>query len=313
MNAPTHDAQPLDERIKQVLKRAGNSGINRRWMELTRERLAEEPFQRDLAFLEKLLPMMELWSRYFDAEVRGLEKLPKDRPLLLVGNHSGGMLTPDTTALIASWYRTRGLEDDLVGLAFDSAFAIPGLGDIMRKIGQVPANRDNAASALRSGRSVLVYPGGAYEVYRPWKDRNRIVFHERKGFIKLALQEGIPVVPVVGHGGHETLMVLSRGERVAALLGYDQMRLETMPVMLQFPWGLSTPAFPSLPLPAKINVEVGAPIDWSHLGPEAAEDPDTLDRCYAEITNTMQGTLDRMAADNPRPLLSRLGKLISAL
>ena len=120
MNAPSQDPKTMNDTLKQLLRRAGNSGINKRWMELTRERLQEEPFQRDTEYVEKLLPWMDTWARYFDAEVRGLEKLPSG-PMLLVGNHSGGMLTPDTAALMARWYQVRGLDDDLVGLAFFKA------------------------------------------------------------------------------------------------------------------------------------------------------------------------------------------------
>ena len=83
----------------------------------------------------------------------------------------------------------------------------------MRKIGQMPASMVNAKAALDEGDSVLLYPGGSYEVSRPWKDRNRIAFKGRTGFIRLALETGVPVVPVVGHGGHETTIVLTLATR----------------------------------------------------------------------------------------------------
>jgi len=169
----------------------------------------------------------------------------------------------------------------------------------------MPASMDNARSALSQGHSVLLYPGGSYEVFRPWKDRNRIVFNGRKGFIRLALRAGVPVVPVVGHGGHETTVVLARGERFAKLLGLDRVRMDGAPLLFQVPWGLSFPMMPGLPLPAKITVQVCEPLDWSRFGPEGAEDPAVLERCYQEITSVMQSTLDTLATENPRPLLRR--------
>jgi 1-acyl-sn-glycerol-3-phosphate acyltransferase len=193
----------------------------------------------------------------------------------------------------------------LLGLAFDGVYGVPGWRELMQKIGQMPASMDNAEAALNDGCSVLLDPGGSYEVFRPWKDRNRVVFNGRKGFIRLALQAGVPVVPVVGHGGHETTIVLTRGERFAKLLGLDRVRMDGAPLLFQLPWGISSPALPGVPLPAKITVQVCEPLDWSRFGPEGADDPEVLEQCYQEITSIMQVTLDTLAIENPRPLASR--------
>jgi 1-acyl-sn-glycerol-3-phosphate acyltransferase len=195
-----------------------------------------------------------------------------------------------------------------MGLAFDGIYGVPGWRELMRKIGQMPASMDNAEAALSQGHSVLLYPGGAYEVFRPWKDRNRIAFKGRKGFVRLALKTGVPVVPVVGHGGHETTIVLTRGERLAKLLGLDRVRMDGAPLLFQIPWGISTPATPGLPLPAKITMQVCEPLDWSRFGPEAADDPEVLEHCYQQTISIMQSTLDALAIENPRPLLSRFAR-----
>jgi 1-acyl-sn-glycerol-3-phosphate acyltransferase len=131
------------------------------------------------------------------------------------------------------------------------------------------------------------------------------VFKGRKGFIRLALETGVPVVPVVGHGGHETTFVLTRGERLVELLSLDKVRMDGAPLLFQLPWGISTPLTPGIPLPAKITVQVCEPLDWSRFGPEGAQDPAVLERCYQEITSIMQGTLDVLVQENPRPLVSR--------
>jgi 1-acyl-sn-glycerol-3-phosphate acyltransferase len=277
------------------------------WAEATEASLQQPVRQFDPVFMSKLVPKMETFCRYFDAEVRGMERAPQS-PALLIGNHSGGVITPDTSAVYVAWYRARGFDDPLMGLAFDAVFSVPGWGDLMRKIGQMPASMDNAKAALHDGNSVLLYPGGSYEVFRPWKDRNRIVFNGRKGFIRLALQTGVPVVPVVGHGGHETTVVLTRGERFAKLLSLQTLRVDGAPLLFQLPWGISIPALPGVPLPAKITVQVCEPLDWSGFGPEAADDPEALEQCYDEITSVMQTTLDALALENPRPLVSRFVK-----
>jgi 1-acyl-sn-glycerol-3-phosphate acyltransferase len=278
------------------------------------EKIAENPFQRDEAFIEKLRPYLELWSRYFDAEVTGFEKLPERGPMLLVGNHSGGTIVPDTPVTLAAWYRERGVSDPLLGLAFDGAFGVPGFETLMRKLGEIPANHENAEEALRTGNSVLVYPGGAREAFRPWTDRNKIEFSGHRGFVRLALRTGVPVVPVVAHGGHHTTFVVSRGDEFAAKftekLGLDRLGMNIAPLVLQVPWGISLPLIPGIPFPAKIDVELGTPIDWSAYGSEAADDPEIVDRCYEEITTQMQATLDRLARETPYPVAQRLLRLL---
>ena len=275
------------------------------WGALAQREVAKGATERDPEFVRKLLPQMRRFARWFAADVRGFDRVPPGQ-VLLVGNHSGGVMTPDTTALYVAWYDQRGFDDQLVGLGFDAAFALPGIGPILRRLGLIPASHGNADRAIERGHSVLVYPGGAHEAFRPWADRNTIDFGGHKGFVRLALRHGIPVVPVVGHGGHETLMVLTRGDGLGRHLGGAHLRVDIVPVVLHAPWGITLPILPSLPLPAKITVEVLEPMAWGELGPGAADDPAVVDRCYAEITSRMQTTLDQLAAETPRPLRTRL-------
>jgi 1-acyl-sn-glycerol-3-phosphate acyltransferase len=280
------------------------------WAASTERALAADPFQRDLVFLERVVGLMAIWSRYFDGEVRGLEHCPSEGPVLLVGNHSGGSLTPDTSVLFAAWYRTFGLGRPLIGLAFDAAFGVPGLEALMRKIGEVPASRENAARALDAGHAVLVYPGGDHECFRPFTERNRVDLAGRTGFIELALGRRVPVVPVVSHGGHNSTIILSRGEWLGRLFGMRRIRTPSFPIALQVPWGVSPMLVPGIPLPAKITVQVCPPMPWGTLGPEAAGDPAVIDRCHDEITGRMQRALDGLVAEHPYPVAARLRRLL---
>ena len=187
------------------------------------EALQEDIFQYDPEFTERVVDLMEVYGRYFDSEVRGIDFLPESGPMLVVGNHSGLNSEPDTPAVMAAWYRKRGFEYPLTVLSFDPIFAIPKVKDFFRRLGQVPASAENAEAVLASGASVLVYPGGGYEIARPWTERNKVCLAGRKGFIKLALRTGAPVVPVVGHGGHNTSIVLTRGEDIAKALGLNKL------------------------------------------------------------------------------------------
>ncbi len=273
----------------------------------------EQEARHDPVYLQKLLPWMETFASYFDPEVRGFENLPDDGAgLLLVGNHSGGLIVPDTSVFITAWYREFGLERTLVGLAHDAMFNVNVLGDFMRNLGEIPANHANAERALRAGSAVMVYPGGAYDAFRSWRDRNRITFEGHKGFIRLAIRSGVKVVPVVGQGGHDSVVVLARGEGVARKLGISKLGLQVAPLLWQIPWGISLPLLPGIPLPAKITMQILEPLDWTHYPPEAADDEEILRSCYDEIVGLMQTTLDELAEENPRPVARRLRDLLPA-
>ena len=260
---------------------------------------------RDPAFLRTVRPILERFASYFRSEVRGFERLPPRGPFLVVGNHSGGQTPPDLPVLLTAWWRERG-EDEPVYALFHSFFlGLPGLGPVMARAGAVEAGPAEAEAILRGGGILIDYPGGDYEVFRPWWQRNRITFGDRAGVVRLALRTQVPVVPAVSVGAHETVIVLARGERLAKRLGLDRMfRIKVMPLVLGPPFGVVPGGIPTWPLPAKITVELGEPIDWSaRYGPEAAEDEIIVRNCYEELTNTMQAALDRLASERRFPIL----------
>jgi 1-acyl-sn-glycerol-3-phosphate acyltransferase len=257
--------------------------------------------ERDPDYIRESLPRLWLWaSLYFRGEVRGLGNVPEEGPVLLVGNHSGGNLTPDTAVLTLAFSTYFGVERAFYQLAHNLVLSMPGLG-FLRKYGTVAASHDNARKALRSGAAVLVYPGGDYEVHRPLWERHRIDFGGRQGFLRLALEEDVPIVPVVAVGGQETSVFLSRGETLARLLNLDRLfRLKVLPISLAIPWGLNVgDMLGHWPLPAKITIEVLPPIQLrEEFGPE----PD-LGEAYAHLLRQMQETLDALAAERRLPLV----------
>lgn len=270
-----------------------------------------DPFRRDPQAVEQAVKLADLLNAYFGGELLGWKNVPKKGPMLIVGNHSGGMASVDPVPFLIHWVRERGAEAPLYFLAYDLLFAVPRVGPWLRRIGLLPASHANAEKALARGGSVIVFPGGDHEVFRPWTERNRITFGGRTGFIRLALSAGVPVVPMTIHGAHESTIVLTRGREIARWIGSDRIKVNVFPIIFGLPFGV-TPAFvPSLPLPAKMTVEIGKPLNWSRYGPEGADDPRVLRRCYREITDVMQTTLDRLAARHPYPILSRIREVPS--
>jgi 1-acyl-sn-glycerol-3-phosphate acyltransferase len=257
--------------------------------------------ERDPDFIRERLPLMWLVaSIWFRGEVRGLGNIPDSGPVLLVGNHSGGNLTPDTIVFTLAFNAYFGVERAFYQLAHNLVLAMPAMGSL-RKFGTVAASPQNARKALESGAALLVYPGGDYDAHRPsWKG-NRVDFDRRKGFIRLALEQNVPIVPVVSIGGQETAFFLSRGDRLARLLALDRLfRLKVLPISIAVPWGLNVgDMLGHVPLPAKITVETLPAIDLrAEFGPK----PD-LDEVYDYVVGLMQDTLDALAAERRLPVI----------
>ena len=244
--------------------------------------------------------MWLLSSLWFRGEVRGLGNIPEEGPVLLVGNHSGGNLSPDTTVFTLAFSAYFGVERRFYQLAHNLVLSMPGLG-FLRKFGTVAASPANAEKALETGAALLVYPGGDYETHRPTWESGKVDFDGRKGFIRLAIEKAVPIVPVVSIGGQETALFLSRGERLARLLRLDSMfRLKVLPISLALPWGLNVGDMAGhFPLPAKIAIEVLPPV---HLRERFGEEPDPGE-VYDHLTETMQATLDRLAAERRLPVI----------
>lgn len=236
--------------------------------------------------------------RYFRSEVRGLDAIPSAGGALVVANHSGGMLTPDVLIFAPAFYKKFGYDRPVYTLAHYGVF-VPPLGSLLRRAGVIEASRENAADALRSGAVVLVFPGGDYDSYRPTFAENKIDFAGRTGYVRTAIEAGVPIVPVVSIGGQETQLFLARGDSLARRLGLKKIRMEILPVSFGFPFGLSAIFPPNLPLPAKVVTRVLDPID---ITAQFGEDPDVAE-VDAHVRTVMQEALDELARERRFPVL----------
>jgi 1-acyl-sn-glycerol-3-phosphate acyltransferase len=259
----------------------------------------------DLRFIKALEPFAEPFVRYFHSEVRGIEHVPEG-PALIVGNHNGGVMTPDSFLFGLAFYRHNGFTEPMYALGHDALFKVPGVAEILRRLGGTPASPGAADRLLHAGKKVLVYPGGDWETHRPSYDRDRIDFAGRKGFVETALRTGAPIVPVVAAGAHEGWYVLTRGEKIAKKLGLDRrFRLRVFPIALGFPFGLVVgPVSVHLPPPGTILIEVLEPIRLEG----DPDDPAALDAGYARVTGTMQAVLTRLAKER-RARMAGKGRL----
>jgi len=251
------------------------------------------------------MPYWEWFYRYyFRVQTDGWHCIPPQGKVLLVASHNGGLATPDLPMMMYDWFRRFGTEREVYGLLHPHVWKIyPGLAKLAARTGAVVAHPKMAIAAFRQGASVLVYPGGAQDVFRPHAQRHKIHFAGRRGFIKLALREKVPIVPCISWGAHDTLVVLGDCYEQARqlhqwgmpwLFGLDP---EVFPIYLGLPWGVSLGPLPNFPLPAQIRTRICTPIVFERYGRSAASERAYVDACYHQVRTQMQQELDRLVKD----------------
>lgn len=280
--------------------------------------------RRSASFISKsrkyLLPLLK---SLFGCEVVGMEKLQADRQYLLVGNHSVGVIIEGFMLLDAWEARFEG-QHTCYALAHRFFFKFPVVNSMMNRVGCIPASYEASKAAFAEGNSVLVFPGGNYEAMRTYSEREVCDFGQKKGWIKLALKNQVPVVPVSIAGSHFVNPNFVRSR----LMSYIMI----LPVLFHvkwFPISLSQIVYGTLMflvsslflpiwavfiltyltfglgyffpiVPAHVHAQVNDPIDLMILNTENKSideliaDPVFLQTCYDFILKTVQKNMDVM-------------------
>jgi 1-acyl-sn-glycerol-3-phosphate acyltransferase len=264
------------------------------------QRLGWSLDERDPKFIQSLMPLLGfLYDYYFRVQSTGWHHIPPQGKALIVGSHNGGLAAPDMSMMMYDWFRQFGVERPAYGLMHPKVWQVsPPLAQLVAKAGAIIAHPKMAYAALRSGATLLVYPGGVQDVFRPHYLRHKIYFAGRQGFIKLALREQVPIIPVISAGAHDTLIILADIYKMARqlhqsgvpwLLGIDP---EVFPIYLGWPWGLSIGPLPNIPFPVTIHTRVCPPIVFTRYGTAAASDRHYVNECYKLVVDKMQQELD---------------------
>jgi 1-acyl-sn-glycerol-3-phosphate acyltransferase len=261
---------------------------------------------RNPELIESLLPVLAgIYHYYFRVKTDGWEHVPAGKALL-IGSHNGGMAAPDTLMMTYDWFCRFGAARPIYALMEPKMWQVfPAVARLAAQMGALQANPQMALAALQQDASLLIYPGGVRDVFRPYSQRDRICFGGQRGFIKLALRQAVPVVPLISRGAHATLVVLAdlypqlqrlhqRG--MPWLLGIDP---GVFPIYLGLPWGIGIGPLPNLPLPVPLHTRVCPPIYFERSGEAAARDRAYVDSCYQQVVTLMQAELDRLFAEAP--------------
>lgn len=198
----------------------------------------------DPDFLKSLEPAFKFLEKYFRYEAHGIEHIPKQKALVVM-NHG---VIPFHGFMLAKriFDRNRVMPR---GLGADFLFHVPGLRELFLKGGAVSANPRNAEKLLRQKNIVMLAPGGIYEALLAKPGLRRIPWERRKGFVRMAVKTGTPIIPTY-----------CRGINAAYFNSYLFLKpriklLEKFRFSLPFFFGIGL-----LPLPKKLVHWIGKPI-----------------------------------------------------
>ncbi len=254
-----------------------------------------DPSSRDETFIRRTLPLLGvLYDEYFRCETEFEADIP-DGPCLVVGNHNAMTGIPDMFCHMVAFWRKYSPARIAYGLMHDAPFSFPYAGAWLNASGALAANPINAKKALDLGAAVLVFPGGDVDSCKPFSKRYSIEFAGRRGFVRTAIREGVPIVPVVSVGANHSLFIASDGRFIAEALGLpSRFRSNVWPIGFALPYGIvfGLPA-PHLPPPVKIHTRILKPITFD-LPPSAADDPDSVEAACARVVSVMQTTLNEL-------------------
>ncbi|HEY6477106.1 MAG TPA: lysophospholipid acyltransferase family protein, partial [Polyangia bacterium] len=234
----------------------------------------------DPVFAERTAPLLEfLWSRYFRVRLVGIENVPPTGAAMLVGNHSGG-IPYDGALLLHGIHRDHPAHRRVRPLVANFAFRTGWMANIVARVGGVRASRETALPLLAAGELVAVFPEGLKGVGKLYRERYRMARFGRGGFVRLAAEAQVPLIPIAIVGAEEIHPVIGKITALAEPLG-----LPYIPITPTFPWlgplGL-------LPVPTKWTIQIGSPI----LPPALGDHADTT-----RVAETVRSGIDTMIAD----------------
>lgn len=224
---------------------------------------------------------MRVYHRY---EVRGIEILDRPGAALLVGYH-GKPWAYDMCMLTVTLYERLGyMPHGVMHKTFNQARITKWMID---GLGFVTGDGEDVAEAVARGEHILVQPGGSREGYRSSRERYKLHWGERTGYLRLALRYNLPIVPVAAKGIDDGFWGLNDGYALGKRLRlpYD------LPAWIGIgPLGL----FPfSPPFPVKITQVIGEPIHLRAEGPVDPGDRTALLGLHRKVMGAVQGLLDQ--------------------
>ena len=210
--------------------------------------------------------LLELMTRYLRVSCRGIENIPKSGPYIVIANHSGYM---GFDALMIGHQIHQAKKSVPRIIAHKLWFLHPEFSVHIKKLGLIPATIENGFKILERGQPLILFPEGEEGNFKPTRLRYRLK-RFRRGFIRLALRTGAPIIPSFVIGAEETHITLSQIRWAKELLG----------VLIPIPLNV-------IPLPVKWHICFLPPI-YIEKQPERADDIPYVTKLSREIRLNLQ-------------------------
>ena len=271
----------LRQRLTAWTLELGGPGTRARLEKLTppRNEYGVDPYGFDVDYtIAAIAPLLWLYRKYFRVQLHGIEQVPGEGRVILVGNHSG-QLPFDASMIEVACLIEMDPPRAVRALVEKWVPTLPFVSTFMARCGQVVGTPDNCRRLLAADEAILVFPEGVRGLNKPFSERYRLKPFGL-GFMRLALESGAPIVPVG---------VVGAEEQAPAILD-----LKPLARLLAFPAFPITPTLLPFPLPSRYHLWFGEPMRFT--GSPDDEDAE-LERKVGAVQAAVQALLQRGLAE----------------
>ena len=252
--------------------------------------------------IDRLVSLLEPFSRVIQPKLYGVDHLPANGSLL-VGNHTiYGFL--DLPFMMAEIWKRRRLA--VRGLGEHAHYAVPIWRDLLAVGGMVRGTRDNVRALMRGRQTILVFPGGSREVNKRRGQEYQLLWRERIGFARLAIEHGYPIVPFAAVGADDMLdVIIDQNTPIYGQFAHLYEKLMGFPTPPVIRGVGATP----IPRPERLYFWFGEPIDSARFGSSFDDTSGARalrDEVKRAILVGVQFLRDERDQDPNRALLTRL-------
>src|SRR5271166_2586950 len=251
--------------------------------------------------LDHLAAILTPLKRVVQPRFYGMQNIPADGSLL-AGNHTLYAFL-DLPFMLAEIWKQRQLA--VRSLGENAHYAIPLWREVLTACGMVRGTRENVRALMNERQTLLVFPGGAREVNKRRGEKYQLMWKERIGFARLAIEHGYPIVPFAAVGAEEMLDIVVDENNTAYAHFTDLVKRFTGWPMQPLVHGVGPTL---LPHPERLYFWFGEPIDASRFA--GRHDDEAARTVRNEVKRAVEDgidfLLDEREADPRRPLRKRL-------
>lgn len=209
--------------------------------------------KKHLVYFHSMLAVLK--KNYFSVTSHGIQNVPGEGRVMIVGNHSGG-LPVDAGMLLSSMLLDHDPPRHVHGMVEYFVQYWPVLSTWFSRVGQLTGLPEHAVRLLEDERALMVFPEGIRGIGKLHKDKY-VLQRFGTGFMRLALQTRTPIVPMAFIGGEDALPVLYHAKLLAKLTGA--------------PYWPVPPHIVPFPLPVTCQAWYGEPMIYEGNGTESDE------------------------------------------